>query len=192
MSSVTNIIEEKKVRFVEPIADPLTAPLTAPLTDSLLRSDGTSARLAVHTRSFRGPMPPPEQLAQYDRIVPGAARSIVDEFQTNARHSRDIERLTLRGSIGKDTRAQFLAGSLVLIGFGLVYALAKDNHDGVAIAVAVTLLVSVLTAFLTGKVMRGKNDVEAKETFQRNDESRAQAAIAAVSAESAASVPVGR
>ena len=34
---------------------------------------------------------------------------------------------------------------------------------GVAIAVAVTLPVSVLTAFLTGTVMRGKGDAGIKE-----------------------------
>jgi uncharacterized membrane protein len=147
---VTDIIEEKKVRFIaEPVA-----------------KGAINARKAS-VRVFCGPMPPPEQLAQYDRVVPGAARSIVDEFQTNARHSRDIESLSLRGSIGKDTRAQFLAGFLVLIGFGLVYALAKDNHDGVAIAVAVTLLVSVLTAFLTGKVMRGKDETSSQGALER-------------------------
>jgi uncharacterized membrane protein len=146
---VTDIIEEKKVRFIaEPVA-----------------KGAINARKAS-VRVFCGPMPPPEQLAQYDRVVPGAARSIVDEFQTNARHSRDIESLSLRGSIGKDTRAQFLAGFLVLIGFGLVYALAKDNHDGVAIAVAVTLLVSVLTAFLTGKVMRGKDETSSQGALE--------------------------
>jgi uncharacterized membrane protein len=118
---------------------------------------GQPGTVAVQTQSFSGPMPLPEHLAQYDRIVPGAARLIVDEFQSNSKHARDIERIGLRGSIYKDVRAQFIAGILVLIGFGLVYSLAEHDHDGVAIAVAVTLLVSVLTAFLTGTVMRGKS-----------------------------------
>ena len=81
----------------------------------------------------------------------------------NSRHTREIETMNLRGSIRKDMRAQFIAGFLVLIGFGLIYGLADRNHDGVAISVAVTLLVSVLTAFLTGTVMRGKGDSGIKE-----------------------------
>jgi uncharacterized membrane protein len=117
-----------------------------------------TATVALTAQSFSGPMPPPEHLAQYDRIVPGAARLIVDEFQLNARHARDVERMGLRGSIGRDRRAQVIAGLLVLIGFGLIYGLAEHGHDGVAISVAVTLLVSVLTAFLTGTVVHRRDE----------------------------------
>jgi uncharacterized membrane protein len=155
------MIEERTVRLIaEPVrsnaAESAVASAVETAVGAAASLDTASVRVAVQAHSFRGPMPLPEQLAQYDKIVPGAARLIVDEFQTNSRHAREIEHLSVRGSIRKDRRAQFIAAMLVLIGFGLVYALADGNHDGVAVAVAVTLLVSVLTAFLSGKVMRTK------------------------------------
>ncbi|SAK55948.1 hypothetical protein AWB78_01520 [Caballeronia calidae] len=153
---MNEIARDSKVRY---IAEPVPADVAEPV----IAAGKASVTVAVQTHSFRGPMPPPEHLAQYDRIVPGAGRLIVEEFQMNSQHAREIETLGLRGSIRKDIRAQFIAGFLVLIGFGLVYGLAEHNHDGVAIAVAVTLLVSVLTAFLTGTVMRGKGDAGIKE-----------------------------
>ncbi|MDR5882398.1 DUF2335 domain-containing protein [Caballeronia sp. LZ032] len=79
-----------------------------------------SVMVAVQAHSFRGPMPSPDYLAQYDRIMPGAGRMIVEEFQINGQHTRHMESMNARGSIRKDARAQFIAGILVLIEFGLV------------------------------------------------------------------------
>ena len=155
---MSDAVEERTVRYIaEPVRGEVAEPAIAP--------ERASVTVAVQAHSFRGPMPPPDHLAQYDRIVPGAGRLIVDEFQMNSEHARKIETLSLRGSIRKDIRAQFIAGFLVLIGFGLVYELAEHGHDGVAIAVAFTLLVSVLTAFLTGTVMRGKSDIGIQEAL---------------------------
>jgi uncharacterized membrane protein len=125
--------------------------------------------VALQAQSFSGPMPSPDHLEQYDRVVPDTARLIVDEFRLNARHAREVESTGLRGSIQKDTRAQCIAGFLVLIGFGLVYGLAEHHHDGVAIAVAVTLLVSVLTAFLTGTVLTRGNESRGNSVRMEED-----------------------
>ncbi|MBU9211843.1 DUF2335 domain-containing protein [Burkholderia multivorans] len=95
-------------------------------------------------------MPLPEHLEKYDRVVPGCARIIVDEFQANSRHSREIEIRGIAGMINRDTRAQWMAFVLVLAGFYLIWQLADHGHDSSAIAVATTLLVGIVTAFLTG------------------------------------------
>ena len=155
---MSETVEEHKVQY---IAEPVRTEMAGPA----ITSGKASVTVAVQAHSFRGPMPLPEHLAQYDRIVPGAGRLIVEEFQMNSQHAREIETMSLRGSIRKDIRAQCIAGLLVLIGFGLVFGLAEHGHDGVAIAVAVTLLVSVLTAFLTGTVIRGKGEGAFKEAL---------------------------
>jgi uncharacterized membrane protein len=156
-------IDRDDLPYAEPARHkPVAAKFLTPDIEQLI---GRTGAVSLQTHTFTGPMPLPEHLAQYDRIVPGAARLIVDEFQSNSRHARDMERIGLSGSIRRDTRAQSIAGFLVLIGFGLVYGLAEHGHDGVAISVAVTLLVAVLTAFLTGTVMRmkGEDEIEASE-----------------------------
>jgi uncharacterized membrane protein len=108
--------------------------------------------VAFQAQSYSGPIPLPEHLAEYDRIVPGAARAIFEEFQANGRHSREIERAGLSGMMRKDSRAQWIATSLVLVGFGLVYELAMNGFGTAAIAVAAGLLGTVVTAFLTGSI----------------------------------------
>lgn len=193
MVSVSETAEETRIRYVAQAARSERAePVSGPGLESGQMSSPASVMVAVQAHSFRGPMPSPEYLAQYDRIVPGAGRMIVEEFQMNGQHTRHLESMNARGAIRKDARAQFIAGILVLIGFGLVYKLAQEAHDGVAIAVAVTLLVSVLTAFLTGTVMRDKHQA----AFSAKPEDQAvqvpQAAIAAASFESPASDAAGR
>ena len=159
MDSASEAVKDSTVRY---LAESSRAEVME--QTKAVASGKASITVAVQAHSFRGPMPLPDHLAQYDRIVPGAGRLIVEEFQMNSQHARQIESMSVRGSIRKDLRAQIIAGSLVLIGFGLVFRLAENGHDGVAIAVAVTLLVSVLTAFLTGTVIRGKDDA-IKETL---------------------------
>ncbi|MDR5783141.1 hypothetical protein QCE63_27410 [Caballeronia sp. LZ065] len=194
MDSVNETAEETRIRYVAQAARSERAePVPGLDLSPGQASSPASVMVAVQAHSiFRGPMPSPEYLAQYDRIVPGAGRMIVEEFQMNGQHTRHMESMNARDSICKDARAQFIAGILVLIGFGLVYKLAQEEHDGVAIAVAVTLLVSVLTAFLTGTVMRDKHQA----AFRAKPEDQAallpQAAIGAASFESPASDAAGR
>lgn len=117
-------------------------------------------QLAMRTVSYSGPMPPPEHLAQYDRIVPGAARMIMDEFQANSRHARTMELNGMSGMIRRDTRAQWMAFILVLVGFYLVWELATGGHEKSAIAVATMLLGGIVTAFLTGHTPLNKSQKE--------------------------------
>ncbi len=45
--------------------------------------------------SFRGPVPPPEMLRQYDEIVPGSPERLFQQFEKHAEHKRAVEKRTL-------------------------------------------------------------------------------------------------
>lgn len=66
-----------------------------------------------YAESFSGPLPSPEVLAKYDSIVPGAAKSLFDDFHKNSEHIRCIERDAINQAFAKDFRAQWMAYSLV-------------------------------------------------------------------------------
>jgi uncharacterized membrane protein len=122
-------------------------------------------QFAMRTVTYSGPMPPPEHLAQYDKIVPGAARMILDEFQANSRHAREMELNGMSGMIRRDARAQWMAFVLVLIAFYLIWQLASTGHDKLAIAVTTFLVGGIVAAFLTGhspwsKVKKPDSDEE--------------------------------
>jgi uncharacterized membrane protein len=48
-------------------------------------SDGTERRV-VMAGAFSGPLPPPDVLADYERVQPGLGREIVDQWKAETRH----------------------------------------------------------------------------------------------------------
>jgi uncharacterized membrane protein len=50
----------------------------------------------VFQRHFSGPLPPPEILAQYNEIVPGAAERILKMAEEQSAHRRGLEDKTIR------------------------------------------------------------------------------------------------
>ena len=105
-------------------------------------------------------MPPPECLRQYDQIVPGVAREMIDEFKTNGAHQRAMDQAILEATSARDARGQWMACGLVFLGFILIMGLAYTGHDGVAIAVAVSLLGAVAANFLQGKKAESSQSVK--------------------------------
>jgi uncharacterized membrane protein len=51
--------------------------------------DMTLNRLTVQSASFSGPLPAPPILAQYNHVVPGLAREIVDQWKGETRHRQE-------------------------------------------------------------------------------------------------------
>src|SRR5438552_14400200 len=58
---------------------------------------------------FSGPIPSPETLSQYDKIVPGAANRIIQMAETQAEHRRQLEDRTSRSQIRQSSRGQWMA-----------------------------------------------------------------------------------
>jgi uncharacterized membrane protein len=91
-----------------------------------------------------GPLPPAEQLEQYERVSPGSAKIIFDEFQKQSEHRRAMERIVVRSDSIRSFSGLFagllLGGYIVYVGAGLL----RDGHSvtgfsaiGVAVAIAV-------------------------------------------------------
>jgi uncharacterized membrane protein len=69
-----------------------------------------------------GPLPPPEDLAHYDAVCPGAAERIISMAEGNQSHRQQMERDHLRLEYNLQSRGQWLAISalismLLLVGF---------------------------------------------------------------------------
>jgi uncharacterized membrane protein len=127
-------------------------------------------KIQVAMRMESGPMPSPENLAQYDKIVPGCARMIVEEFKANSQHSRAMDLLGINGMIRRDARAQWMAFVLMLAGLWTIWELASNGRERTAIAVATVLIGSVVVAFLTGhSPWAKKNDADREEPDKESD-----------------------
>ena len=121
------------------------------LKPEVTRAIQVEIRRAIVSESYSGPMPRPDHLEKYDRIVPGAARDILEEFKANGLHARKTETLAINGAINNDKRGQWMAFVLLVLGFVLVAYLAQVGQSVVAGVVAGTLLVAVVAGFLTKK-----------------------------------------
>jgi uncharacterized membrane protein len=112
-----------------------------PVGDDPSRTD----RRLAWSESFSGPLPPPAALAEYDRMVPGLAREIVDQWkaETGHRHRtidglREIDRESMRAYYGSERRGQWLA-LVVFLAVVAVAALAIVlNREAVGVAAVVT------------------------------------------------------
>ena len=98
--------------------------------------------------TYQGPLPPPSIMRGYDDICPGAARMILDEFQANSQHIRDMESMSRKQELQFMKRGQIMAFVFGVALFGIIVwtiALGQFLLAGVGV---VTALVSVITAFL--------------------------------------------
>jgi uncharacterized membrane protein len=107
-----------------------------------------SVRSEVRREMHSGPMPSPAYFAQYDKVLPGTALSIRNEFEANSQHIRAMETTALNGQIENDAANRKVAQHLVWGAFGLIALLGVTGHENVAIAVAVTTVTAVIGGFL--------------------------------------------
>lgn len=95
--------------------------------------------------AVEGPIPLPETLHEYDRMMPGLAARIVDWAEQEARHRRAVERSMLRMSWGGMWCALFLALTTICGGMALAWR-GRSTAGLVGVVGAVAGLVIVFVA----------------------------------------------
>lgn len=119
-----------------------------------------------HNLSHSGPLPPPNQLIEYDHALPGLAERIVrlTEREQEHRHSSISE--ALRRTARLKERGQIMGmGALVLLLAFCIY-LAAIGAVTTAGIVAVGTIAAVVGIFVTGRVL----DSKAQRTSADEDE----------------------
>lgn len=101
-----------------------------------------------------GPVPPPEVLEGYERIVPGSAKLIFDNFEAESTHRRKLEskasdRDTFRSIAG------MIAGFVVaLLLIGVAVFTIREGHPGPGATIIVGGLASAVSIFVTGSRLK--------------------------------------
>jgi uncharacterized membrane protein len=112
-------------------------------------------RIEVLTAEFTqrvivGPLPPPDLLREYERLVPGSAERIISMAVSQSEHRKSLESTMIRGNQKIQTDAQrygfWLSMVIALCGAVLAY---RDQLGGYVIIVS--LILGLVTVFLTGK-----------------------------------------
>jgi uncharacterized membrane protein len=97
---------------------------------------------------YEGPLPPSSELKQYDAIVPGSARDIIENFKAESEHRRAMEKAGQKARF----RYSFAAFSLILAVGALFMFMDSPKVGGTII---ISTIVSIVGLFMTES--RGKS-----------------------------------
>lgn len=127
------------------------------LNEQLQNNDGEKRQVIVHKEEmFVGPVPHPEIIEKYEKIYPGAAKIIFENWDSQVKHRHGLEKSVvhtdnLRSILG--VIFGFVV-ALVTIGGGAYTALNGLPLFGGGLSLAG--LAMIVTAFITSRERKGK------------------------------------
>ena len=110
-------------------------------------NDSEIAEATIYTESFEGPLPHPKILAQYEQAHPGAAKVILDSFQSEQRHRHEIVSRVQAGEHEYRMLGLTFAFFIVLgILAGSVYLIVHGEYlaGGSLLTIVISLLIKAL------------------------------------------------
>ena len=143
----------KKKRRTPNTQPPVPTESTLPPGDRVVGVP-TNVRIAAvraEQRIHLGPLPAPDQLAQYNQILPGLAERIVAMAEKQSGHRQDVEGRVVRSNVRNATIGQCFAfvlgagtigGSIWLVSIGR----SLEGLSGIVVAIG-----ALLGAFVYGK-----------------------------------------
>jgi len=112
--------------------------------------------LAVRSELFSGPLPHPDHLEAYERIMPGAAERIFRAFGEETGHRRTMESKVIDSSLRSESRGQifgFVIGMTAVIGGIGLMAFDKSVTGA---ATSLSALVTLVGVFVWSKRQRSR------------------------------------
>lgn len=110
----------------------------------------------IQTASFSGPMPPPAILAEYEKIVPGAAERILIMAESSMKHQHEYDHAILKVSKQQLARGQIFGFLIGLSAIGASVYSATIGYPWLAAILGGTTVVGLVTAFVVGRVVKSR------------------------------------
>jgi uncharacterized membrane protein len=117
--------------------------------EEILRAIGAIA--VKSSSSYSGPLPPPEMLKQFDEVLPGLAKIIVDRVEKQSDHRMRLEERTIFEQLSESRRGQHYGLVIGLSGLLTCAVLALMGHDTVAAVIGAMDLAGLVAIFVIGK-----------------------------------------
>lgn len=102
--------------------------------------------------SYSGPLPPASELAEYDRILPGAAERIVSMAERFAEHRQELEKQAMQSAQSASRFGQKAGLSIVLAVLVTCGVALWLGHERFATALGSWTIVALAAVFVVGKV----------------------------------------
>ena len=125
----------------------------------------SAERLVSQTFSMMesGPLPSPATLKAYDLVLPGLAEMIIQSWQKQQAHRRDLERTVIHGDNQRATLGVICGTGLSVLVLGLCALLSWTNNVGIAAALATFDVAALAGVFVYGtRSRRAERDAKAE------------------------------
>ncbi len=114
--------------------------------------------MAMVSRSaFRGPLPPPAMLREYNDIVPGAAERILERSEKEQAHRHRVTEKSVDGAIGKDRRGQWMAFAITILILVIAVVFALRGEMWFAGTLITVDLIGLASVFAIGRISKASD-----------------------------------
>ena len=108
-------------------------------------------QLAQVSQSYSGPIPPPQILEEFERIIPGAAERILHMAEENGKHQREMERSALNMVADTTRRGQRYGLLIGLTAFVTCIIALWLGSEGTAMTIGGVTIVGLVAVFVTSR-----------------------------------------
>lgn len=114
-------------------------------------------------------MPSPRDFALYDKVLPGTAETIREQFVLNATHVRDMERLALESHKDDNDKNRASAERLMWGALVASFVLALMGYQVVAGILAASSVGAIAAGFLKAKWLRDERNQTGRASRKSDD-----------------------
>jgi uncharacterized membrane protein len=127
------------------------------------RSNGQPIGIVHHQESFSGPVPHPEIIEKYEKILPGAAERIFKSWENQTEHRQSLERSVVKTDNAKSILGVVLGFIVVVVTIigGIVTAI--NGHPLFGSGLSLVGLAMLATAFITSRKPSSVNSAGTEE-----------------------------
>ncbi|HEU4559450.1 MAG TPA: DUF2335 domain-containing protein [Longimicrobium sp.] len=142
---------------------PLVAVAPPPARQPSLKHEEPRAPQVMVARSlFSGPVPPPDLLAEYELIVPGAAKYFFEALERQSLHRQEMERTAFATAIRHERMGMWLAFVIAMVVIASGTFLIHEDKDPQGLSLIVVTMASLCEVFVYSRAKR-RAEGEAKQ-----------------------------
>lgn len=136
-------------------------------------SEASTIRQQIISQTIEGPLPPPQMLAEYERVHPGLSQVIVESFQNETAHrhalekqAMDVEEYMARSFVTERRRGQHYGLFIAILIVGGAITLGLNGQGWAATVMGGVGFASIVGAFVVGR--RPADPVQAKDQSKQD------------------------
>lgn len=122
---------------------------------------------AMRAEHYSGPLPPPQMLEQYNKVIPNGAERIMAMAEKQLDHRHELESVVIKRRASSERLGTHYAFILaIFFGIGAIYLL-RLGYSIAGITVLIGEIVALAGVFITGRYMQKRENEKKLEAFTR-------------------------